>query len=141
MFTDPLSVVKGVSSYEKNIDLIAGRGLIGGLVLGEGRGRIYLHKIEDNLENVDPGSEIYNIRTYLTLKIGVKLLPWDPQVAITGVSLYEIERSRGLIVKQDDFWDTANLESGKYKRLSREEEKMLAIKDMFSQSLFDVKSG
>jgi len=140
VFTDPLSVVKGVSSYEKNIDLIAGRGLIGGLVFGEGRGRIYLHKIEDNLEDVDPGSEIYNIRTYWTLKIGVKLLPWDPQVAITGVSLYEIERSRGLIVKQDDFWDTVNLESGKYKRLSREEEKMLAIKDMFSQSLFDVKS-
>jgi len=41
VFTDPLSVVKGVSSYEKNIDLIAGRGLIGGLVFDEGRGRIH----------------------------------------------------------------------------------------------------
>lgn len=91
-FTDPLTTLTGISNYEKNIGLIDGKGFIGSTVFGLNRGRIYLHRIDD--DSLTTSTNTYTVTSYWTLKLGIKILPWDPTVAITGTSVYERAKRR-----------------------------------------------
>jgi predicted metal-binding transcription factor (methanogenesis marker protein 9) len=42
-----------------------------------------------------------------------KVLPWQPRPVFTGVSEYTLD-SEGYIIRQQDYWDSINLEKGKY---------------------------
>ena len=48
-----------------------------------------------------------------------KFLPWKPRAKFTGVSIYTVAGEPGSekVVKQEDFWDSVNLKSGKYKAM------------------------
>jgi hypothetical protein len=46
-------------------------------------------------------------------KVTVKVLPWQPRAKFTGISRYTLSE-QGKVIKQEDFWDSVNLKSGKY---------------------------
>ena len=62
------------------------------------------------------------MQTRWTLKVTVKSLPWKPRAKFTGVSIYTLN-SAYKIIQQEDYWDSINLNRGKYSPVSRLEGK------------------
>lgn len=47
----------------------------------------------------------------------MKAIPWKPRAKFTGVSIYTVD-DNGIVIKQEDFWDSINLNGGKYESVS-----------------------
>eukprot|EP00984_Skeletonema_dohrnii_P036417 scaffold37374_cov161-Skeletonema_dohrnii-CCMP3373.AAC.4 len=134
-FTDPMTSLSGVDSYRKNVDMLAGRTLMG-KVLFEGAG-INLHSVT--------GGEIVNGRvddivTRWTLRLTAKVLPWSPEAVFSGVSVYKIALGgkEGLsIVGQTDYWDSINIQpdtpSTNVKQQYQTVPKNIAVSDFLAQ--------
>lgn len=119
-FLDPLSALQGVDAYRNNVDLLAARTPLGS-VLFEDAG-ILLHKVE----LLGP----QRLRTRWTLRMTMKVLPWSPTARFTGVSEYYLDPDNK-IAKQQDYWDSVNLESGTYSTKGR----LAGLADLVAQLL------
>jgi len=73
-FVDPMTSLSGVDSYRNNVDMLAGRTLLG-KILFEGAG-INLHSVTGG--EVNENGDISDIVTRWTLRMTVKVLPWSP---------------------------------------------------------------
>lgn len=107
VFTDPLTQFTGIDKYQNNVDMLAGRTALGKLLFKDAS--INLH----NIERLSNGQ----IQTRWTLRVTVKIIPWQPTARFSGVSIYTFDEL-GKISKQDDFWDSINLQGGKYSPVS-----------------------
>lgn len=117
-FIDPLNTLKGIDKYQANVDMLAGRTMLGSALFKDAS--IVLHKIEMQ------GNR--NLQTRWTLQVTFKALPWQPRAKFTGVSKYTLN-DKGIVTKQEDFWDSINLFGGDYKKVG----KPAAIGDFLSQ--------
>jgi len=132
-FDDPLTSLRGVSKYQSNVDMLAGRTAMGS-VLFEDAG-IVLHSVRGG-EMEEETRGISDIVTRWTLRVTVKLLPWRPTAYFTGISVYKVVPSGGKegvqIVNQIDYWDSININqdgSANYAKVSKKE----ALIDFFNQ--------
>lgn len=122
-FDDPLTSLVGVQSYKNNVDMLAGRTLLGKIMFDGAC--INLHSVtggevvvSSSSEEGDDGKDeearmmITDVVTRWTLKVTVKALPWKPEAVFSGVSIYEL-RPGGtegvLIIGQKDYWDSINM--------------------------------
>ena len=136
-FVDPMTELSGVDQYKNNVDMLAGRTLMG-KILFEDAG-INLHSVTGGevSQNAQGEVEIADITTRWTLKVTASVLPWKPTARFTGISVYKVvpdaTSSTGVqIVGQTDYWDSVNLRpnsDGQYQRV----EKSLAIQDFLDQ--------
>ena len=122
-FVDPLTSFVGVDKYKDNVDMLGGRTALGKLLFKDAG--IALHGIE-YLEDDSEGRT--RLQTRWTLQVTVSLLPWKPRAKFTGVSIYTID-NKGIIVKQDDFWDSVNLKKNAYAKVSFQD----GLGDFFGQ--------
>lgn len=106
-FVDPLTSFTGIDKYQANVDMLAGRSALGKLLFKDAS--IVLHKIST------AGLRENQFQTRWTLQFSVKFLPWQPRPRFTGVSVYTINPGSGKVMRQDDFWDSINLQGGEYK--------------------------
>lgn len=103
-FIDPMTSFTGIAKYQGNVDMLAGRTLLGKTMFEDAS--IVLHKIEQLSPN--------QLQTRWTLQITAKLLPWKPRAYFTGISVYTIS-DKGKVKKQEDYWDSVNLINGQYR--------------------------
>jgi hypothetical protein len=144
-FVDPMTSLSGVDSYRKNVDMLAGRTLMG-KVLFEGAG-INLHSVTGGQivkDSAQDGSNnilrVEDIVTRWTLRLTAKILPWSPEAVFSGVSVYKIQLggTEGLsIVGQTDYWDSINIQpntsSSNVKQQYQTVPKNIAMSDFLSQ--------
>ena len=102
-FLDPLNNIKGIDNYQKNVDMLAGRTKLGRILFHDAS--IVLHSVESLPDG--------RIQTRWTLQVQVKFVPWKPRPRFTGVSVYTLD-GNGIVIKQEDYWDSINLRSGEY---------------------------
>ena len=89
-FDDPMTSLSGVDSYRKNVDMLAGRTLMG-KILFDGAG-INLHSVTGGKVSENNGNaEIANVITRWTLKVTAKVIPWKPEAVFSGVSVYKLQ--------------------------------------------------
>jgi len=125
-FSDPLTSLTGVDAYRDNVDLLAGRNLLG-KILFEDAG-IVLHTISGGEPKETGGNE--DLVTRWTLRVTVKVIPWKPTARFTGVSVYRLDEGR--VEDQLDYWDSINIHpnrNGAYRRVSKKE----ALGDFLNQ--------
>jgi hypothetical protein len=106
-FLDPLTKITGIESYMNNVNTLAGRTFIGKLIFEDAS--ISLHKVTVLPDN--------KIQTRWTLKVTAKVLPWKPRATFTGISVYTLDNI-GRVAKQEDYWDSINLNRGEYSFVS-----------------------
>lgn len=106
-FVDPLSSFTGIEKYKNNVNMLAGRTPLGALLFKDAS--INLH----NIEKLPDG----RLQTRWTLRVAVKILPWQPTARFSGVSLYTLDDT-GKVIRQEDYWDSINLASGEYSTVS-----------------------
>ena len=104
-FIDPMTSFVGIDKYKNNVDMLAGRTPLGSILFKDAS--IALH----NIETLDDG----RIQTRWTLRVTVKLLPWQPTPRFSGVSIYTLDADKK-VCKQEDYWDSVNLEGNEYKK-------------------------
>ena len=102
-FIDPLTSFVGIEKYKNNVDMLAGRTLLGSALFRDAY--ISLH----SLKRLDSNT----VETRWTLRVTVKILPWQPTARFSGISVYSLGED-GKIRKQNDYWDSVNLQSGAY---------------------------
>lgn len=117
-FDDPLNSFAGVDKYRNNVDMLAGRTPMGGLLFEDAG--ISLHSVTGG-EVRDDGS-VCDIVTRWSLRVTAKVLPWKPTARFTGISVYTISPIDGkaIITGQADYWDSINLRddgSGSYNKV------------------------
>lgn len=90
-FNDPMTSLSGVDSYRNNVDMLAGRTLMG-KILFDGAG-INLHSVTGGeiKESSSGQVEIGDIITRWTLKVTAKVLPWKPEAVFSGISVYKVQ--------------------------------------------------
>ena len=121
-FTDPLTSLSGVTSYQQNVDMLASRTLLGKVLFKDAS--IVLHSVTggtvtggadpdpDQQQQQPKKTTIAQIQTRWTLRMCLKVLPWQPTARFTGVSLYDVQPggSEGVIITgQTDYWDSINM--------------------------------
>ena len=118
-FTDPLTSLVGVESYRNNVDMLAGRTMLGQILFNDAS--IILHSVtggdvttlsEGMSAKKEGGVSIDNIVTRWTLRVSVKVLPWKPEAIFSGVSIYTLQpggTNGVLISSQQDYWDSINI--------------------------------
>mmetsp|Transcript_33001 Transcript_33001/g.50489 ORF Transcript_33001/g.50489 Transcript_33001/m.50489 type:complete len:402 (+) Transcript_33001:41-1246(+) len=133
-FQDPMMSIEGVESYRGNVDMLAGRTLLGSILFEEAG--IALHSIVGGKVTQSEGTvvEISDIITRWTLRMTAKVLPWKPTARFSGISVYKVQPGGPegvLIIGQTDYWDSVNLQEGgkDYKPV----EKSKAIGDFLDQ--------
>lgn len=114
-FDDPLNNLAGVDGYQNNVDMLAGRTLMGSLLFRDAG--IALHSVTGGevTEKADGSIEIGEITTRWTLRFTFKALPWTPTPRFSGISRYTVRAGgpKGVqVLKQADYWDTINLKEG-----------------------------
>jgi len=113
-FDDPLTSLSGVDSYRKNVDMLAGRTLMGKILFDDAG--INLHSVTGGAITETNGNiEIANVITRWTLRVTAKVLPWKPEAVFSGVSVYKLQPGgkEGItIVGQTDYWDSINIKEG-----------------------------
>ncbi|KAL7525743.1 hypothetical protein ACHAXR_001138 [Thalassiosira sp. AJA248-18] len=114
-FVDPMTSLSGVDSYRGNVDMLAGRTLMG-KILFDGAG-INLHSVTGGeiIEKNDGSVEIAEVITRWTLRVTAKVLPWKPEAVFSGISVYKLQPGgeEGVtIVGQTDYWDSINIKEG-----------------------------
>ena len=105
-FKDPMTSFEGINKYRANVDMLGSRTLLGKLLFEDAS--IILHTIDQ----VDDRT----IQTRWTLSVTMKGLPWKPRLKFTGVSIYTLNDAL-LIQNQVDYWDSINLNKGKYEEM------------------------
>mmetsp|Transcript_17059 Transcript_17059/g.48985 ORF Transcript_17059/g.48985 Transcript_17059/m.48985 type:complete len:440 (-) Transcript_17059:185-1504(-) len=136
-FVDPMTELSGVDSYRNNVDMLAGRTLMGKILFEDAGINLYSVTGGEVCETAEGKVEIAEITTRWTLKVTASVLPWKPTARFTGISVYKVvpdaSSSNGVqIVGQTDYWDSVNLQpnsGGQYQRV----EKSLAIQDFLNQ--------
>lgn len=112
-FTDPMTSLSGVESYQNNVDMLASRTLMGKVLFSDAG--IVLHDVTGG-KILDNG-EIEDITTRWTLRLTAKVLPWKPTARFSGISVYKVKPSStktGVqIVNQIDYWDSININPNK----------------------------
>lgn len=119
-FSDPLTSLVGVESYRNNVDMLAGRTLLGQVLFNDAS--IILHSVTGGdvttttataaEKKGEGGVSIDNIVTRWTLRVTVKILPWKPEAIFSGVSIYTLQTggtNGSLISSQQDYWDSINI--------------------------------
>lgn len=128
-FDDPMTSLSGVDSYQNNVDMLASRTLFGKFLFQDAG--IVLHSVTGG--EVKEDGSISNIITRWTLRVAVKVLPWQPTARFTGISVYEVSPggAEGVVVKhQTDYWDSINIQKGgNYEKV----DKAIAIQDFLDQ--------
>jgi Uncharacterized conserved protein (DUF2358) len=135
-FDDPLTSLQGVQQYKNNVDMLAGRTLVGKVLFADAS--IQLHSVRggevvavaatdrstpgggssDNDETTPPAVQLFRIgeiTTRWTLRFTFQLLPWRPTPRFSGISKYTVGVGgpRGVqILRQQDYWDSINLVPG-----------------------------
>ena len=117
-FEDPLIALSGVDAYKNNVNMLAGKTLMGMLCFSDCG--LNMHNLT---ETADGGLE-----SRWTLQFRFKLLPWQPVARFTGVSRYTLDDSCR-VLRQQDYWDSINLNRGKYAPVEKSE----ALKDLLGQ--------
>ena len=139
-FDDPMTSLSGVDSYRKNVDMLAGRTLMG-QILFDGAG-INLHSVTGGeiVNNNGRRLVLEDIVTRWTLRLTAKILPWSPEAVFSGVSVYKLEVGgpEGLsIVGQTDYWDSINIQpntsSTNVKEQYQKVSKSIAVNDFLGQ--------
>jgi hypothetical protein len=121
-FDDPLTTLEGVDAYKTNVDMLAGRTLLGSILFEDGG--INLHSVTGGEISDDTDGTIEDIITRWTLRFTMKVWPWKPTARFSGISVYKvksIDNANGVqIVGQLDYWDSINLkEGGTYEKVSK----------------------
>ena len=121
-FLDPLTKLTGVSQYSNNVDMLAGRTLMGSILFDDAS--ISLHSVTGGAIKED--GTISDIITRWTLRVTAKILPWKPKAQFTGISVYKVSPSSSSmgveVTGQEDYWDSINLRedgSGNYTPVSK----------------------
>lgn len=144
-FTDPMTTLSGVQSYQNNVDMLASRTLLGKLLFTDAS--ISLHSVTggDVIQN-DKDVVIEDIITRWTLRMTLSILPWKPTARFTGISVYKViptttnntpttsnDNNNGVsIINQIDYWDSINIKpfsNGQYQTV----DKSIAINDFLNQ--------
>jgi hypothetical protein len=141
-FDDPLTSLSGVNSYRNNVDMLAGRTLLGKILFAGAS--INLHSVTGGEISQDSSGslQIADVITRWTLRVTAKVLPWKPEAVFSGISVYKLQvgGSNGVtIVGQTDYWDSINIKEGtdattilpqrKYQKV----DKSVAIQDFLAQ--------
>mmetsp|Transcript_21802 Transcript_21802/g.65345 ORF Transcript_21802/g.65345 Transcript_21802/m.65345 type:complete len:360 (+) Transcript_21802:152-1231(+) len=100
-FDDPLSSLSGLNAYRNNVDMLAGRTLLGKFLFRDAS--IALHDVKE----LDDG----RLRTRWTLRVCFQALPWAPVARFTGISEYALNGDN-IITGQTDYWDSIDLQPG-----------------------------
>jgi len=127
-FVDPLTSLSGVSSYQANVDMLAGRTLLGKILFRDAN--IVLHSVSGG--EVQEDGTISDITTRWTLRFTFQILPWAPTAVFTGISRYHVKPDNETGVKiysQKDYWDSINIVGGRYEPVS----KSIAFSDFLDQ--------
>jgi len=127
-FVDPLTSLSGVSSYQANVDMLAGRTLLGKILFRDAN--IVLHSVSGG--EVQEDGTISDITTRWTLRFTFQILPWAPTAVFTGISQYHVKpdnETRVKIYSQKDYWDSINIMKGRYEPVS----KSIAFSDFLDQ--------
>lgn len=144
-FVDPLTSLSGVDSYRNNVDMLAGRTLLG-KILFDGAS-INLHSVTGGEVNEKENGnvEIDDIITRWTLRVTAQILPWKPEAVFSGVSVYKLQPGgkEGItIAGQTDYWDSINIKEGSdsSKPLSQYQkvDKSMAVQDFLGQLKPDI---
>jgi hypothetical protein len=90
-FEDPMTSLSGVDSYRNNVDMLAGRTLMG-KILFDGAG-INLYSVTGGelTEGNNGQVQIGDIITRWTLRVTAQVLPWKPQAVFSGISVYKVQ--------------------------------------------------
>ena len=83
-FDDPLTSLTGVGSYRDNVDMLAGRTMLGRAMFDGAR--IDLHSVTGGGILSEATGGIADVVTRWTLKVTVRVLPWKPEAVFSGVS-------------------------------------------------------
>lgn len=139
-FSDPMTDFTGVARYKNNVDMLAGRTLMG-KILGFDAG-IILHSVSGGeIQTKEDGTAaIDDIITRWTLRLTMNILPWKPTARFSGISVYEVKETNetptsnlGIEIQgQLDYWDSINIiprSGGEYKALA----KSVGISDFIDQ--------
>ena len=131
-FDDPMTSLSGVDAYQKNVDMLASRTLMGKFLFEDAG--ISLHSVEGGEVAPEDGS-ISNIITRWTLRVTASVLPWKPTARFSGISVYEVSAGgkEGVLVNhQTDYWDSINIKpgsNGEYQKV----DKGIALQDFVGQ--------
>jgi Uncharacterized conserved protein (DUF2358) len=126
IFQDPLTSLTGIDSYEKNVNMLSGRTLMGNILFGNTPrdAKILLHTITGGtiheINDIHGSYVMDDIVTRWTLQFIFKALPWKPVARFSGISQYQIKimnhdsnnnysKKIVQIVQQNDYWDSINL--------------------------------
>jgi SOUL heme-binding protein/Uncharacterized conserved protein (DUF2358) len=117
-FDDPLTNLAGVDAYKKNVDMLAGRTLLGSILFEDGG--INLHSVTGG--EISSDGSIEDIVTRWTLRFTMKVFFWKPTARFSGISVYKVKPigDRVQISAQLDYWDSINLkDGGVYEKVDR----------------------
>jgi len=130
-FDDPMTSLQGVDAYQNNVDMLAGRTLLGKILFDDAG--IVLHNITTSSVS---SNDVEQLVTRWTLRITVKILPWKPTARFTGISVYDVRNGAGkrgvLVQHQTDYWDSINLKpnsGGQYQKVDT----IKAVQDFIDQ--------
>jgi hypothetical protein len=145
-FTDPMTTLSGVQSYQNNVDMLASRTFLGKFLFTDAS--ISLHSVtggdidtssstSSSSSSSSSSSMIQDIVTRWTLRLTVSILPWKPTARFTGISIYKVKPTTNddigvSITGQIDYWDSVNIKpnsSGEYMSV----DKSVAINDFLEQ--------
>jgi len=143
-FTDPMTSLSGVQSYQNNVDMLASRTFMGKVLFSDAG--ITLHSVSGGkvVKNTDADGDGDNLRieditTRWTLRLTAKILPWKPTARFSGISIYKVIPNPSTnskvgvsIINQIDYWDSINIQpnsNGKYQTV----DKGIAINDFLNQ--------
>ena len=123
-FDDPLTDLEGVDAYQSNVDMLAGRNLVGSLLFRDAS--ITLHSVTGG--DVSRAKDVVSISPILTrwtLRFTFQALPWSPSPRFSGISRYTVAPGGPAgcqVLQQEDFWDSINLvPGGTYKKVDRKD--------------------
>ncbi|KAL9181900.1 hypothetical protein ACHAXT_012243 [Thalassiosira profunda] len=142
-FDDPLTSLSGVDSYRNNVDMLAGRTLLGKLLF-DGAG-INLHSVTGGEITGENGSvAIGDVVTRWTLRMTLKVLPWKPEAVFSGISVYKLQpggKEGVTIVGQTDYWDSINIKEGMDPSVPQTQYQKVAKSEAVADFLGQLKPG
>ncbi|KAL7580943.1 hypothetical protein ACA910_005760 [Epithemia clementina (nom. ined.)] len=110
-FDDPMTSLEGIDSYERNVDMLSGKNIVGKILFRDAG--IVLHNIKGG-EIIQTANKITieDLITRWTLRLTFQALPWQPTARFSGISVYKVGPGgpKGVqVLKQTDYWDSINL--------------------------------